>query len=612
MTQDLPSAHTRREPVPADDLVRGVREVGFASRTGPRSYWVETRPDSAGPGRLMCSEGGGEARPVLPDEVRVGSGVYGYGSRPYTVTDTAIYFVGAHDQALHRWSPPNVLTRLSPASDVRTRYAAPVPAPDRDVLYAVRERDLSTGTVHDIVSITTDGGAVVEVVASGHDFYGAPAVSPDGRRIAYVAWDMPDMPWDQSILREVGPAGDVVVDGRPGVSFTQPSYSPDGVLHVIHDESGWWNLYAAGGGRWRPLAPMSSDVGRPDWGCGLSTYALLDDASAVVAARDARGDTLFRIAASGDRAVLSAPGQVVEDVAGGGVDVAVICGSPGSPADLYELSERGLRPARGGAAEPEGASMPRRLRFPTHDGSVAHALFYEPDVSVGAPPLVVACHGGPTVSFTGAYNPWVQFWTSRGFAVVEVNYRGSSGHGRAYRQAIRGRWGHLDVADAVSATRYLVAQGKVDPRRIVVRGLSSGGLTALRAAQSVPDFAVVTSLCGVVDPSSMPGATHKMESHYLDGLIAPWPAGRDEYKRRSVLADVASLRTPTLLIHGIDDPIVPHIQSSRLAEELRRVGTPVELVTYDGEGHGLKDPANVVDALQRELAFVVKHLPAAR
>ena len=550
---------------------------------------------------------------MLPGDVRVGSGVYGYGSRPYTVTDRAVFFVDARDQALYRWSPSDAVTRLSPPTNDPTRYAAPVPSPDQGLLYSVRERDLATGVVHDIVSVTTDGSGVIEVVAAGRDFYGAPAVSPDGRKIAYVAWDMPNMPWDQSVLHEVGAAGNVVVDGRPGVSFTQPCYSPSGVLHVIHDESGWWNLYAAEGGRWRPLAPMPSDIGRPEWGCGLSTYALLSDGSAVIAARDARGDTLFRVAASGHIESLSVPAQVIEGVAGWGADVTVISGSPVSPLVVCQSSDRGLQPLRHGRATDCGRiSTPERMQFPTHDGSVAHALYYEPDACDGSPPLVVSCHGGPTVGFTGLFNPWVQFWTTRGYAVVEVNYRGSAGHGRAYRQAIQGQWGRIDVADVVSATRYLVAQGRVDPRRVAIRGLSSGGLTALRAAQSVPDFAAVTGLCSVVDPSSMPGTTHKMESRYLDGLIAPWPDGRAEYERRSVLADVASLRTPTLLVHGVNDPIVPHAQSSRLAEELRRIGTPVQLVSYEGEGHGLKDPDNVVDALQMEFAFVEGHLRAAQ
>ncbi|MER5336591.1 prolyl oligopeptidase family serine peptidase [Micromonospora sp. NPDC002717] len=539
------------------------------------------------------------------------SSVYGYGSRPYVVSGGTIFFVGARDQLLYRWSPGGEVTVLSPPTDEVTHYAAPAPSPDGSLLYAVRERELATGVSHDIVSVTTDGRGRIEVVASGHDFYGAPAVSPDGSRIAYVAWDHPYMPWDQSVLREVGPAGDVVIDGRPGVSFTQPRYSPAGVLHVIHDESGWWNLYAADGvdGALRALAPMPAEFGRPDWSCGLATYAFLDDDSILAAARNASGDVVCRITRRGPLEILPGPTWVVEGVAGSGSDVTILGGSAVQPIEVSELSDGNLRLLRGASARrPDGISMPERLRFPTHDDSFAYAIYYEPPTGGSLPPLIVSCHGGPTVSFTGVLNGWVQFWTSRGYAVVEVNYRGSAGHGRAYRQAIQHQWGHLDVADSISAARHLVAQGRVDPRRIAIRGLSSGGLTALRAAQSVPDFAAVTSLCGVVDPSALPDNTHKMESRYLDGLIAPWPAGRAEYERRSVLTDVGNLRTPTLLIHGRDDAIVPHSQSGRLADELRRVGTPVQLVTYEGEGHGLSNPDNVVDALLREHEFVERHL----
>lgn len=616
MNSHLSAAEARRDPVPAVDLVRGSHDLSFVSRVGSRSYWVRIDRDAAAPGRLMCSDGTGAAHPVLPDDIRVGSSVYGYGSRPYAVSGHSasgptVFFVGAHDQLLYRWAQGGEVTLLSPPTDDVTRYAAPAPSPDGRLLYAVRERHLTTGVSHDIVSVTTDGRGLIEVIAAGHDFYGALAVSPDGTRIAYVAWDHPNMPWDQSVLHELGPAGDVVIDGRPEVSFTQPRYSPNGILHVIHDETGWWNLYAADGGALRPLAPMSAEFGRPDWSCGLATYAFLDDDSIVAAARNARGDVLCRIPQSGPPEILPGPTRVIEGVAGSGTDVTILGGSTVQPLEVTELSAGNTRLLCGASARsPDRLSSPERLRFPTHDDSFAYALFYEPVASDSLPPLIVSCHGGPTVGFTGLLNVWVQFWTSRGYAVVEVNYRGSAGHGRAYRQAIQGQWGLLDVADSISAARHLVARGRVDPRRIAIRGLSSGGLTALRAAASVSDFAAVTSLCGVVDPSSLPENTHKMESRYLDGLIAPWPAGRAEYERRSVLTDVGGLRTPTLLIHGRDDAIVPHAQSSRLAEELRHVGTPVELVTYEGEGHGLRDPDNVVDALLREHRFVEDHLGA--
>lgn len=605
----------------AEDLVRGLRDLSYVLRTGHRTYWVESLRDAAGEMRLWCADDGRAPHAALPGNWRVRSDVYGYGSRPYTASNSSIYFVEAASQSLHRCSKIGEVVPLTQSDPARVRYAAPAITPDGRLLYAVRERVLPQGVVHDLVAVPTDGSCRITVLASGHDFYGAPAVSPEGRRIAYVAWDHPHMAWDESVLREIGPHGDRLLASERCRSYTQPRYGPDGRLYVVHDGSGWWNLHVMDGpsAGLRPLAPRLAEFGRTDWQCGLSTYDFLDDGSLVAAARANGRDTLVRINADGSVTDLPDRCSVVEGVAASGDKVAVLGAPDRQPLAITLLSVKGkevrvVRRSRERTLSRRFVSKPKRIEFPTEGGATAHAIYYAPRRVVRLPPLIVSCHGGPAVVSTGALNYAVEFWTTRGFAVAEVNYRGSAGYGRAYRESIRGLWGIIDVSDCVNTARYLVAQGLADPSRIAVRGLSSGGLTALLAAAQSDDFAAVISCSGVVDPSAIPGHTHKMESRYLDGLIGAWPVERAEYERRSVLAQVDALRTPTLLIHGSQDPIVPAAQSQRLAQVLRARGIPVRHVTYQGEGHGLACPENVIHSAVEEYRFLQDFLngPAGR
>ncbi|MFI6504500.1 S9 family peptidase [Nonomuraea typhae] len=615
-----------RSVISADDLVHGLHELSYVDRVGTRTYWVESVRATAGATLLMYADDAGVPAQALPSGRSARSDVYGYGAGPYCVHHETVFFVDAVDQGLHRYDPGGEPRALTPDAIVPTRYAAPAASPDGRHLYCVRERVLADDTVHDLVCVPTDGSGVVTVLAEGHDFYGAPALSPDGRRLAFVTWDHPHMAWDESTLWEVrlaDPAtasGQRRVGGGPRRSFTQPRYGPDGRLHVVHDGTGWWNLYVERGsaGKADPfvaLAPMAAEFGRPDWFCGLSTYGFLDDGSVVAAARSQGVDTLVRITPDGSVATTPGAFTVIDSLAAAGTTVAMICASPGlAPAvALLPAADPDIQVVRRSRPHPVGrewVSTPERIEFPTEAGLTAHALYYpprNPDFSAPdgvLPPLIVSCHGGPTVMSTGALNYGVQFWTSRGFAVVEVNYGGSPGYGRAYRERIRGRWGITDVEDCVNAARHLVAAGAADPRRLIVRGLSSGGYTALHAALRASDFAVVTSYFGVVDPATIPGRTHKMESRYLDGLIGAWPEERGEYERRSVLRHAADLRTPTLLFHGLKDPIVPADQSERLRLALAEQGVPVRHVTYQDEGHGFARPENVIRTATEELRFL--------
>ena len=601
-------------PVTAELLVDGLRDLGYASRAGRCVYWIETDRADPADTRLMCLADGADEPVTVHRAVR--SQVYGYGARPYAVRSGVVFLVHATDQQLYRLDPDGTTVALTfPGAEEPVRYGAPQPSHDGRLLYAVRERGDGLDAVHDLVVVPTAGGPL-RVLAAGADFYGAPVPHPTRLRVAFTTWDHPHMPWDESTLREVhlderGRAVDErVVTALPGVSVTQPCYSPRGRLHYVDDRSGWWNLRAEGAPD--ALTAMEAEFGRPDWSCGATTYGFLADGRIVAAFRVRGKDTVVRIDQGGAEPV-PMRFDVVDTLATGPDDAVAVVASGTRSAAVVLLPDGAGPPVRLRSARPrplgdEWTSRPRPIAFDSA-GALVHAFYYPPHhphvrgPAGRPPPLVVFCHGGPTVVASAVFSHQVQFWTTRGIAVVEVNYGGSAGHGRAYRERIRGRWGELDVTDCVNAARHLVAEGLADPRRLAVRGLSSGGLTALNAAASGV-FAAVTSCAGVTEPAAIPDRTHKMESRYLDGLIGPWPAARDEYERRSPLRRLDSWTAAVLLFHGARDRVVPPEQAQALYQALRARGAPVELVLFPEEGHALTGPDAMARIARRELAFL--------
>ncbi|MFE7616015.1 S9 family peptidase [Streptomyces sp. NPDC057496] len=589
---------------------------------------METDPAAPDAPGLMHMDRDGVPRATLPAGYAVRSDLYGYGAVPYVVHGGTVFFVSAADQALYRHDAMGGTRLLAGSEDgVASSYGAPRPAPDGRYVYCVRERKFDQETVHDLVAVPADEPGPVIVLSAGHDFYGAPDPHPDGGRVAFTVWDHPDMPWDRSELHELSLAedgrvlGDRVVAQRPDESITQPRYGPDGRLHFVGDATGWWNLYREeADGRVSSLLPLAAEFGRPDWVCGLRTYGFLRDGTVLAAARRRGKDQLMRIPVKGPAATVDIPFDVIDSMAVSAEGAALVAASSTRAAAVVRLeglpepSATAVRESWTCPLGPEWISEPRPIAFRGFDGRVVHAFHYPPKnphctAPAGTlPPLIVSCHGGPTVVASAPLNRQVQFWTSRGFAVVEVNYGGSSGHGRAYRERIRGQWGVADAEDCVAAARHLVAEGCADPDRLIVRGLSSGGLTALSAAIRFTGFAAVTSYFGVTDPASLVGATHKMESRYLEGLIGAWPAQRDRYRERSVVDNADRLRTPTLFFHGSADPIVPVGQTEYLAARLAERGVTTRTVIYEGESHGFRDPANIAHMATTEIHFLTSVL----
>ena len=557
--------------------------------SGDGLYWCEGRPAEAGRQVVVRWEPGRDPVDVLPAPFSARTTVHEYGGGAFCVDGDTVYFSNYEDQRLYRVDAGGEPRPIAPEG---ARYA------DADVhgvrLVCVRERHLGDGVVNDIVELPTDGSAGPTVVAGGHDFYAAPRIAPDGR-LAWLAWDHPRMPWDGTVL-EPGP-----VAGGPEESVSQPRWSPDGALHWISDHTGWWNLYRRG----EPLAPMEAELAEPDWVFGQSTYDFLPDGRVVAA-------WTGHIGVLAD-ASLEMPYTSFSAVRAYGDKVAAIAASPAhAPAvvvidpDTSDVTVvRSSRPAQ---VDPGYLSTPRHIEFPTTGGATAHALFYPPanQDHVGPPgdlpPLMVTSHGGPTSAASTSLELRTQFWTSRGFAVVDVDYRGSSGYGRAYRKALEGQWGAADVDDCVAAARHLAGAGEVDGRRMVIRGSSASGLTTLLALTRGV-FAAGASLYGVVDLTLLATDTHKFEARYLDGLVGPWPEAADVYRERSPLTHAGELSAPLIVFQGLDDKVVPPSQAEVLVDALRRAGLPFAYLTFEGEGHGFRKAETIRRVVEAELSF---------
>jgi dipeptidyl aminopeptidase/acylaminoacyl peptidase len=514
-----------------------------------------------------------------------------------------------------------------PSTPRGDRYAAPVITNDGRWAICVHERHGADGIVdNDLVAVPLDalsGEAEPVVLTSGHDFYSSPAISPDGARLAWISWDHPHMPWDStelwlaSLQAEVTEVSPITLGRKPrlvaggaGVSVTQPRFSPEGVLHWVSDETGWWNIYDESHSA---LCPLDAEFAGPDWVFGNRDYGFGEDGS-LIAAWSGGGHSLLGTVKEECASPLDLAYSDFASVTTVGSDILAVAASPIMPPAVVRIdpvSGRStvLRASRQVTLDTEDISVPRHIEFPSGDGSSAHALFYEPRNSsysgpVGElPPLVVMIHGGPTGNAAAVFNPRVQFWTSRGFAVADVDHRGSHGYGRGYRNQLARRWGVVDVEDCAAVVSWLAGQRLIDGRRAVIRGGSAGGFTTLAALAFTDAFAAGASHFGIGDLELLARDTHKFESRYLDGLIGPWPQEADEYRRRSPIHHIDSIDAPLVLFHGLEDKVVPPEQSQLTFDSLRDRGIPVALLTFAGEQHGFRKADTIIAVMAVELAF---------
>ena len=600
-------------------------------------WWAESRPDEGGRTAVMrCDLGSNDTQEVTPEGANVRTRVHEYGGGAWWPHDGSLYYVEFADQRLRRLDAPGdepVLLTAEPPEPRAWRYADGRVTPDGRWSVCVRERhDTGGEPANELVAVAADGSQQVETLWAGADFVMTPRVSGDGSMLAWISWDHPNMGWDATRLH-VHRLGDgelgeeLMVLGRQGDrSLCEPGWDPGTAgsaprLMVCSDHDDWWGLYEAdlGAGDLMPVVVGEFDVATPPWVFGMQRWAAADGTVAAAAGMPS-GDQIVvdgRSVAVADSSISSLTigrdgpdGAPVLAYAGAGyryeTEVAALSiDSGGRP-------ERGaVRPARDLGLDPGLLVEPEAITFPTGPGgaAVAHALYYPPANPACAgppgerPPLLVMAHGGPTSAARRQLQLGIAYWTSRGIAVVDVDYRGSTGYGRRYRRALDGAWGIADVEDCVAAARFLADRGDADPERLMIRGGSAGGFTVLASLALHDVFAAGASRYGVADLEALAADTHKFESRYLDRLVGPYPEARDTYRARSPINHLDGFDAPMIVLQGDQDEIVPPAQSEMIVEALEAKGVPVAYLLFEGEQHGFRSADNIVAALEAELAF---------
>jgi dipeptidyl aminopeptidase/acylaminoacyl peptidase len=615
---------TWTSPLPARAVAAGELRLSAVDVDGEGIYWVEGRPQEGGRYVLVRRDRDGRIADVTPPGANVRTRVHEYGGKAYAVSRGLVYYSNFADGRIYRGATP--LTR-----EGDWFYADLQLDPHRRRLICVREDHTQKGreAINTIAGVNVEGGEC-DVLAEGYDFYSTPRLSPDGSQLAWICWRHPRMPWDGTELwvAHVTASGTLEdhtrIAGGDTESIYQPGWSPDGMLYFASDRNGWWNLYRSDRSNRsdRSVVPVlreplpAAEFGRPEWVFGTATWAFADASRLVVTyTRRGRWHLATIDVASGTLRDLAPDLQPHDWLTATRTHALLTAGSDTGPdevvrVDLASGAVETLRSSSTAALDAGDVSVAQAIEFPTTGGVTAHAFYYPPHNSAFTapagerPPLVVITHGGPTAATKPTLKLETQFWTTRGFAVVDVNYGGSSGYGRAYRERLNGKWGIVDVDDAINATRYLAAEGLADANRLIIRGGSAGGYTTLAAMTFHPGvFKAGASYYGISDLEVLEVDTHKFESRYSHSLIGPYPERKDIYYERSPIHFVDRLASPLILFQGLEDKVVPPNQSQMMADALRAKGLRVEYLAFEGEQHGFRKAETIIACLEAELRF---------
>ena len=606
-------------PISAELITKAAPSLNFIQSQGDNLYWVEGRPWDAGRSVIMCRDSAGIIKDLLPSPFSHHSKVHEYGGMAYAADQTHLYFVNAADQCIYQLNL-NSSDKPKAITSPGLRFADLVIDTAQQQLIAVAEKHQDDREPENFIVAIKIASGEVNTLVSGADFYAYPRISPDGQQLCWIEWRHPNMPWDSTQLccarLTANGLSDftVIAGGDNNQAIFQPSWSPDNQLYYVTDKNNWWNICRANG---EPVLSKEAEFATPLWQFGMSTYDFIDantigclwteqglwhsgfiniasgqlspaenQYSSLVAARCHQGK-LYMVA--GAAALANQIVGIEQDSANGKVT------------SIYAPSTLDLDSA--------DIAQPESIFFPSSNGVQVHAFFYPPTnaqyqgADTELPPIIALCHGGPTGATDSGLNLKIQYWTNRGFAIVDINYRGSTGFGRRYRQGLVNAWGIADVEDTQHAINYLAEQQKIDPQRCLIRGGSAGGYTVLSALTFTNTFKAGASLYGIGDLETLATDTHKFESRYLDSLIGPYPERRDIYLERSPIHHAEGLNCPVIFLQGLEDKVVPPNQAEMMVKLLQDKGIQVEYVAFSDEGHGFRKANNIIRAMEAELAF---------
>lgn len=604
-----------RSPIIAEKIATSVKGYGSVFVDGETIYWLESRPSEGGRSVLVRLEDGGHSVDVTPKEYNVRTRVHEYGGGAFTVDRGIIYFVNFGDQRVYRQEGDSIIPLTKPDA----RFADFVPTPHG--LVAVGE--VHGKHVDNFLALIDPKSGDYRVLTEDYDFFSSPAVSLDGRKLAWLSWNHPNMPWDGTELWVADFSAEGLsnlrkVAGGDSESIFQPQWSHDGVLCYVSDKSNWWNLYRLENNQSVPIYPLAAEFGLPQWVFGMATWGFCGDH--IIAAYQKEG--CWRLVQlplhGGEVEELPFEAAQISTLRTGKNFVAFVAGFPTDSQKIvkYDLTTHEAHLVGGAVLDPSidpgYFSAAELISFPSAQGRTAYGFYYAPknrDYHAPAgesPPLLVKSHGGPTGQCTGAFSWTIQYWTSRGFAVLDVNYGGSTGYGRAYRQLLNNGWGIVDREDCEYGAKYLVSVGLADKYRLAIDGGSAGGYTTLCALTFGNIFRVGASYFGVSDLTALTKDTHKFEARYNDKLVGPYPEAQALYDERSPLHHVDRLNCPVIFFQGAEDKIVPPSQATMMFEALQARGLRTKLVIYEGEQHGFRKAENIRNALEEELKFFLE------
>lgn len=626
MTQIIPYGFWP-SPISSDQLTAQSVRYSDVKLFQGKLYWIETRPNEKGRSVLVCSDNQQQFEP-LDSTNNLRTRAQEYGGSCYCLAENCIYFVNNDDQAIYEFDiKHNFQKCISPAGNFR--YADLLFDAKYQRLICIRE------TINDhhfpiteIISIHLHSKKI-SILASGNDFYSNPQISPCGQFLSYLTWNHPQMPWDGSLCYQakLNTNGEIestiLVAGSDHESIFQPQWSPDGELFFVSDRNNWWNIYAWNGSNARCIYKMDAEFATPQWVFGMSTYGFLNSQE-IFCCYNRKGKwSLARININTSSFTsIDSDFCDIQSIAAEKECAAFIAASATRSSQVFLFTANQIEAVTENKStlDPNDIAIAQPIEFPTSDGEQAYGFFYAATNSnirlntsgiqdkIQKPPLIVFCHGGPTGACETGLNLKIQFWTSRGFAVVDVNYRGSTGYGRQYRDALKKFWGIKDVIDVGSAADYLIKHNKVHEQLTIIRGSSAGGFTVLAALTFSNRFSIGCSLYGIGDLEALAKDTHKFEAHYLDSLVGQYPQERAEYIARSPIHHIEKLNCPVIFFQGMEDKVVPPAQAEAMVNALKNKKIPVQYIQFNNEGHGFRQADNIKAVYENELAFYQRFL----